>query len=276
MDTGSDKYYKTGEFAKLCNVNKRTLFHYDEIGLFQPDYVDANGYRYYSEGQFMLFSTINILKDLNVPLNDIKKYLEVRNSERAIQMSEEKIKDIDREIERLTYFKHTLRELIHNVKQGMHADFETIMVEEQEEEFIIRSESLIALDKEEYISWMLAFHHFEDRSLSKDTSFVGYLLSRERILNGDYHSKSFFYVKTKSKKKSKTTSTSVKPKGWYAVAYHHGSYETIGETYEKIVKYSIREGWNLGDYAYEEYLIDEVAEQSELNYVTRITIGVQS
>ena len=27
------KYFTTGKFAKLCGVNKRTLFHYDDIGL---------------------------------------------------------------------------------------------------------------------------------------------------------------------------------------------------------------------------------------------------
>ena len=27
---------KTGDFAKLCGTNKRTLIHYDEIGIFKP------------------------------------------------------------------------------------------------------------------------------------------------------------------------------------------------------------------------------------------------
>ena len=30
----------TGEFAKICNVKKHTLFHYDDIGLLKPDYYD--------------------------------------------------------------------------------------------------------------------------------------------------------------------------------------------------------------------------------------------
>ena len=29
-------FIKTGDFARLCNTNKRTLFYYDEIGLFSP------------------------------------------------------------------------------------------------------------------------------------------------------------------------------------------------------------------------------------------------
>ena len=46
---------KTGDFAKLCGTNKRTLFHYDEIGLFSPAYTDEKGYRFYSETQCDVF-----------------------------------------------------------------------------------------------------------------------------------------------------------------------------------------------------------------------------
>ena len=29
-------YMTTGEFARIMRITKETLFHYDEIGLFQP------------------------------------------------------------------------------------------------------------------------------------------------------------------------------------------------------------------------------------------------
>ncbi len=43
-------YLTTGEFARLAGVTKHTLFHYDNIGLFQPEFTDENGYRYYTLG----------------------------------------------------------------------------------------------------------------------------------------------------------------------------------------------------------------------------------
>ena len=39
-------------------VTKNTLFHYDKIGLFSPDIVRENEYRYYSVYQMELFHTI--------------------------------------------------------------------------------------------------------------------------------------------------------------------------------------------------------------------------
>lgn len=37
----------TKEFAKLCGVEKRTLFFYDEIDLLKPARILPNGYREY-------------------------------------------------------------------------------------------------------------------------------------------------------------------------------------------------------------------------------------
>ena len=34
----SEAIFTTGEFATLCGVKKQTLFHYDEIGILQPEY----------------------------------------------------------------------------------------------------------------------------------------------------------------------------------------------------------------------------------------------
>ena len=69
---------KTGDFAKLCNTNKRTLIHYDEIGLFSPAYTDEKGYRYYSENQCDTFFTITCLKEIGMPLKEIKQYLTIK------------------------------------------------------------------------------------------------------------------------------------------------------------------------------------------------------
>ena len=63
--------YKNRVFAKLCNTNKRTLFHYDEIGLFSPILTDDKGYRCYTENQCDVFFTITCLKiHWNAPERD--------------------------------------------------------------------------------------------------------------------------------------------------------------------------------------------------------------
>ena len=37
---------RAADFARICGTNKRTLHHYDQIGLFAPALRGENGYRY--------------------------------------------------------------------------------------------------------------------------------------------------------------------------------------------------------------------------------------
>ena len=38
--------YQIGEVSKMGGLSQRTLRHYDELGLMEPDVVGDNGYRY--------------------------------------------------------------------------------------------------------------------------------------------------------------------------------------------------------------------------------------
>lgn len=41
------KLFTIGQFAKLHEINKKTLMWYDEIGILKPAVIKENGYRYY-------------------------------------------------------------------------------------------------------------------------------------------------------------------------------------------------------------------------------------
>ena len=267
-------HFTTGEFAKLCGVNKRTLFHYDDIGLLRPAVTHENGYRYYSYHQLDVFYIIAVLKEMDVPLKEIKAFLEGRTPQRMLGLSRQKIAEIGRKIEKLYIIRHLLEETIVLTNKGLHADCKKIVLEEQEEETIIRSELLSEENVKDYVSGTLTFQNFENRTVSKDNSFVGSMVSRENILSGNYGDKYYLFVKTAKRKPHSHSSITIKPKGLYAVAYHCGSYETIHEAYNRLLKYFEENNLQMGDFAYEEYLIDEVAAKSEDDYVTQITIKV--
>jgi Predicted transcriptional regulators len=271
MTRNLSNYFTTGEFAKLCRVNKRTLFHYDDIGLFQPAITDENGYRYYSYRQFEIFLIISMLKELNVPLKEMKAYLDERTPEQLLDFSRQKIEEVDQKITKLNQIKHRLEETIDFTNKGLHANCEEITVGEQGEEYFIRSELLNEENTKDYIKWMLEYNNFEIQTLSKDTSFVGTMLSRENIMNGNYMNSAYFFVKTRDV----SHSNALKPKGFYAVAYHHGSYETIGKTYAKLMYYCDENHLRMGDFSYEESLLDNIALKDENDYIMQITVAVE-
>ena len=65
----------TAQFAKLHNVNKRTLHYYDYIGLFSPCHKGENGYRYYDYSQSIDFEYIRMLKEINLSIEEIKDFV---------------------------------------------------------------------------------------------------------------------------------------------------------------------------------------------------------
>ena len=66
------KRLTTAQFAKLHEVNKRTLHYYDEIGLFRPLTKAENGYRYYDISQSIDFEYIRMLKELNMSIEEMQ------------------------------------------------------------------------------------------------------------------------------------------------------------------------------------------------------------
>jgi DNA-binding transcriptional MerR regulator/effector-binding domain-containing protein len=68
--------FSIGEFAHLGGVSIRTLRHYDEIGLLRPARVDPyNGYRTYSAAQLGQLNRIVALKELGLPLAQVKRLM---------------------------------------------------------------------------------------------------------------------------------------------------------------------------------------------------------
>ena len=66
-----------GRFARLTGLTVGALRHYDEVGLLRPARVDAaTGYRSYRRDQLERARTIVRLRDLDVPLETIRAYLE--------------------------------------------------------------------------------------------------------------------------------------------------------------------------------------------------------
>jgi DNA-binding transcriptional MerR regulator len=73
--------YGIGTVARLAQVSVRTLRHYDHLGLLRPARVDPRtGYRSYAPEQVLQLHRILALRDLGVPLSEIRRLLEAEVS----------------------------------------------------------------------------------------------------------------------------------------------------------------------------------------------------
>lgn len=123
------------EFARISGTSRKTLIYYDEMGLFSPAVVGTNGYRYYTMQQFFTLDTINILKMVDMPLKEIKDYLQNRTPDRAIELFAEQEQKLLAEIERLTYSRRALLNQIWRIKETSALRLNELVVEECPMEF---------------------------------------------------------------------------------------------------------------------------------------------
>lgn len=273
MDKKLDVYFTTGEFAKLFGIKKQTLFHYDEIGLFSPALIKENGYRYYSYRQLYTFTMILTLKNLRMPLKEIKTYLDTRTPKTYIQLLEEKLSEVDTAIANLTKIKNRLTTATQNTTLALTTEHAKTVLVEQEEEYLIVSSDLSSATHKEFSYYMLEYLQFFDRYALTTYDSLGALIKFQDIANGLQDCFTSLYAKTQD---TTIPSVIVKPKGLYAITYHHGSFETTHETYKKILEFIQRHHLEVGEFFYEDYLIDDITSCNPSDFVTRIMIEVKT
>src|ERR1700757_2429037 len=65
-----------GDFSRATHLSVTTLRHYHQVGLLEPAAVNPDtGYRYYSAGQIATAQVIRRLRDLEMPVADVKAVL---------------------------------------------------------------------------------------------------------------------------------------------------------------------------------------------------------
>ena len=93
------------------------------------------------------------------------------------------------------------------------------------------------------------------------------MLKIDKIKNQDYLDFSYLFMIIDQQF---VQNTYIRKKGTYLCGWHKGNYDTIGQTYQKMIDYAALHQLKLGMYAYEEYLIAEIAQRDHDQYVTYI------
>lgn len=113
---GGDDVYKIKQVAELAGVSVRTLHHYDEIGLLKPE-LAPNGYRLYSEDDFVKLQQILFFKELDFPLDEIKQILNHTDFDHVDTLQKHK-RLLEVKKNRLEKIIKTVEDTLHSLKGG--------------------------------------------------------------------------------------------------------------------------------------------------------------
>jgi DNA-binding transcriptional MerR regulator len=101
-----------GQAARLAGVTPKALRHYDQIGLLRPAEVDpATGYRRYHGEQVERARLIRRLRDLELPLDEIRRLLDLDEAALTEALRAHR-RRIDARVTRLRGVLHTLDHLL--------------------------------------------------------------------------------------------------------------------------------------------------------------------
>ncbi len=267
---------KTGDFARLCGTNKRTLIHYDEIGLFRPAYTDENGYRYYSENQCDLFFTITCLKELGMPLKEIREYIHDQNPASMEHLLLEQQKKAAAELKRLHRIQNVINTKLSLLRQAEELravdGLSDVRMERQEaDELLVLSAPLFTADHDRIFPCLCAHIGECGRHCLNCGHPYGAMLPMTALSAGDYETYAYFFTKVSipGGQIPDHLETHLKRKGNYAVVYLRGDYYRSAQALDALLSYVREQGLTPGDYVYKEAVLDEFSANEE-EYLTRI------
>lgn len=262
------EFLKTGAFAKLAKVPKHVLFYYDEIGLFSPEHVDENGYRYYHYTQYYAFIVIALLKNMKVPLKTIKEYIKDPNNHEMQDILKQRLNDIDIEMAALDVKRNFIYQTLDYLHISQHEPMNTCLYKLLPLTEIIVSKPIVALDDEDYIEALTQFS--KDQGLTFQ-NYIGDMVSSDHVLSGNYEYADFLFTTNLSKRRKTKTA---KPAGRYLVYYHLGSIDSLATAFEAMIKTINDNKLQCGPFFYVTHLNNEATTKTTDEFVTEIQVAI--
>ncbi|MDQ0300587.1 DNA-binding transcriptional MerR regulator [Salibacterium salarium] len=266
------KYFTTGEFAKLCKVNKQTLFYYDQIGLLSPVFKNEKGYRYYSIQQLEFFTVIDLLKDLGMSLRDIRYYVVNKSPEKFLSMMYQQREEIAKQRKEIEMKERMIDTKIELMQKASDLNFSNITLEKLPEQTFYLSENIENITDDTFFEVLAGFIDELYESYLDTGNPIGSITKREQILKGEFTNYSHLYMLQRNPKKGRPYFKM--GEGYFLIGYHVGAENTSHSTYERLLSEMERLNVRLGDYVLEEFIYDNVVQNSEDQYVIKIMIQV--
>ncbi len=102
-----------GAFSAITHLSVRTLRRYHEAGLIEPDAVDEfTGYRYYTAEQIPTAQVVHRLRELDVPLAEVKSIIASDEPQRRAELVAGHLRRLEDELTRTRAAVVSLRQLL--------------------------------------------------------------------------------------------------------------------------------------------------------------------
>ncbi len=271
----SSNFFTISDFAKLMGISRQTLIYYDRIGLFKPIRTLGNGYRLYSRSQINVLSLISMLSEMGVPLKKIKEFVDNISPDTAIAILKKQREEAEDKLRRLRMLESMISLRIEQITCGKAAAEKPLpqfSVTELREDIPLYVGEAINCSMEDIPDDFIIDFYAQCEKLNFPLIFAsGQMKSRDTVIAGrtEIISSMCFALKDAA------GANSVIPKGLYVVGYVRGDYGNTDAAYRELLAFTAENGLRIAGNAYEEYLLDELAESDPDNFILKIMLRVE-
>ncbi len=273
MFFSANKLFSIGQFARLHEINKKTLMWYDEINLLKPAVIKENGYRYYTYQQSFVLEIILMLRELDVPISSIQSFLSGRSAASLKNLFAEGISKIDETTARLTFLRKTMEIMQQKMEMLLTLDLTAIsVIEKRQKSYFAVVDIHDELPFEAEIEGVVKEAKKHQLHRLHDASY-GAMLPVEKLYQDKNDEYEYLYIQIP--KPVDKGRIHIQPKGRYLQAFCKGSWDKLPDRYREIIAYAKSHNLTLTGFAYEKGINEMVIDKLD-DYITQIEIPIKA
>ncbi|MBU5438034.1 MerR family transcriptional regulator [Tissierella sp. MSJ-40] len=266
--------YTIGEFSKIGGVSTKTLRYYDEMNILKPAYVNnENQYRYYSQEQVLEILFIIELKEYGLTLDEIKKVLEDKNIYFLQNILEEKLQEINKQLEEKIKMQSRIERKIKKMKIGgkIMESYKTLAVQ-------LKDRAPMTIISQRTITDV---QQIDDLICNLYKSIERMNLKPSGPVMSIYHDKEFDPESTDLEvcipvnKNLAVKNSRELAGGLHACTTFIGPYSRFGEAYAKVIKWIQDNGYQIAGAPFDIYIVGPDSTDNSDEYVTEICFPVK-
>ena len=265
--------YRIGEFSILSKTTIKTLRYYEKENLLITSHIDKEtGYRYYETSQLIDLSKIISLRQIGMSIKDIKKVQEGYDIKELLEIRK---KDIENnlnlehiQLSKINYLleeKDMKEEIFEKIVPAYYVYYKEGLLKDYSEasEFIISSgQECMELNP-------------NIKCIEPDYCYVNYLDGEYKEKNIKVRYAQAVIKENQPFKENNNIKFMDIPETKCICIYHKGSYETLGKSYAKIMKYIEDNKLEIKEYPRECYIDGIWNKDNVEDWLTEIQIPIK-
>ena len=255
------------QFSEMTGVPDSTLRYYDSLGLLSPASRGRNQYRYYLPHQVSALNFITVLTELGVPLAQVANLIKNRTSDTILEILMERERELDLELKKLQSTYALIHTFQKNIIFSEHVKPDEVTYSRIKDAHIVIGRKNDWEKEPSFYNHFAAFCRYVSREKYSMHYPVGGLFeSFEKFEENPTKPDFFFSAHPNGEDKMED--------GKYVTGYAKGSFSKLVSISEKLRNFAKNENLNPSGKVYVTYLLDEVTQMDESEYLAQIQVKV--